>query len=248
MLQPRLIPIVIFAATGLLAIKLVGFFASDGSDRAAVLASLEQRVAQYFAAHPAKVDDDLLITGSADQKRAGGGIQHSLAAQQDELGRQKGVAPPPGIPANVGGAQSPAERALIERLQERRQELEARTRDLEMREGLIKAAEKRLEDRIGELKALESKDGETSDQMKSLVVMYEAMRPRDAARIFDRLDVKVLIEVVDRMNPRKVAEVLALMQPETAERLTLQLALRRTETARAVPDTDLPRVEATSQR
>lgn len=241
MLQPRLLPIVIFAAVSLLAVKTFGFIASDGRERAAFFSALEQRL---FARAPAAADDDLLVTGSAGQARSGQGIQHTLAAQQREQERRTSgpLPPPPAIPANVGGAPSQAERALAERLQERRQELEARTRDLEMRENLLKAAEKRLDDRIGELKALESKGTEATDHLKSLVVMYEAMRPRDAARIFDRLDSKVLLEVVNLMNPRKVSEILALMQPEAAERLTVELARRRGEAARNVPSTDLPRV------
>ena len=44
-------------------------------------------------------------------------------------------------------AASPGERALLERLQERRQELDARARELELRESLLKAAEKKLEAR-----------------------------------------------------------------------------------------------------
>jgi hypothetical protein len=40
---------------------------------------------------------------------------------------------------------SAGERALLERLQERRQELDARARELDLREGMLKAAEKKLQ-------------------------------------------------------------------------------------------------------
>ncbi len=52
---------------------------------------------------------------------------------------------------------SPAERAILERLQERRQEIEARAREMEIRDGLLKAAEMRLEARLAELKAMEAR-------------------------------------------------------------------------------------------
>ncbi len=116
------------------------------------------------------------------------------------------------------GGLSPAERALLERLQERRQELDARNRDLELRENLIKDAEKRLENRIDELKDVENringKGGEQAAKLKSLVIMYEGMKPKDAARIFDKLDQGVLVDVASVMNPRKLADVLALMNAE----------------------------------
>ena len=41
-------------------------------------------------------------------------------------------------------AVSPSERAILERLQSRRQELEERAREIDIRESLLKAAEKRI--------------------------------------------------------------------------------------------------------
>ena len=56
--------------------------------------------------------------------------------------------------------------------------------------------------------------------------MYETMKPRDAAKIFDRLDVSVLLEVASQINPRNMSEILAQMSPERAEQLTVELANR----------------------
>src|SRR5262245_27851811 len=56
------------------------------------------------------------------------------------------------IPLEPGRIASPGERAVLERLQTRRQELDTRNRELEMRENLLKAAEKRLEAKVSELK------------------------------------------------------------------------------------------------
>ena len=47
------------------------------------------------------------------------------------------------IPLEPGRIASPGERAVLERLQTRRQELDTRNRELEMRENLLKVAEKR---------------------------------------------------------------------------------------------------------
>src|SRR6185436_18705304 len=121
--------------------------------------------------------------------------------------------PPPeaaGIPIPADGIrlQSPAERAVLERLAERRQELEARAKELDMRESLVLAAEKRLESRLAQLKQLESqineatraKDENEAARLKNVITMYENMKPKDAARVFDRLDMRVLAEVAMKIN------------------------------------------------
>jgi flagellar motility protein MotE (MotC chaperone) len=141
---------------------------------------------------------------------------------------------------------------VLERLQERRRELDKRKRDLDMRDTLLKAAEQRMDAKLGELRSLETRDGAPgarqkaqAEQFKSLVTMYETMKPKDAARIFDRLDLKILVEVSTQMNPRKMAEVLAQMTPEAAERLTVELA-NRASTSGQVSADQLPKIEGKS--
>ncbi len=86
--------------------------------------------------------------------------------------------------------------------------------------------------------------------MRNLVLMYETMKPKDAARVFDRLAHDVLVPVVLQMNPRKMAEVLAVMSPEAAEKLTVALAQRARGAApeRAAqapaPMNELPAIDA----
>lgn len=145
-------------------------------------------------------------------------------------------------------AVSGAERAILERLLERRQELDARARELELRENLLKAAEKNLEAKLAALKAQESNgNGQRKDEaemarFKGLVTMYEAMKPKEAAKIFDRLDIKVLVDVAGKINPRRMSEILAQMTPEAAERLTIEFASRG-DAEKAQKPADLPKIE-----
>jgi flagellar motility protein MotE (MotC chaperone) len=119
-----------------------------------------------------------------------------------------------------------------------------------MRENLISAAEKRLESRIGELKATEARlqdlqkarQAKEDGAWKELVTMYESMRAKDAAKIFDGLDINVLYEVVRRMDPRKASDVIGKMQPKSAERLTVALATRSPDAVTA-PPTVLPKIQ-----
>lgn len=147
---------------------------------------------------------------------------------------------------------SVAERAILERLVDRRGELENRSGELDTRDALLRAAEKKLDQRVGELKQVEdrlqaqmdSREQSAAQVLKNLVVMYESMKPKDAAKVFDRLDHKVLIPVVTRMKPTKMAEVLAAMSPEAAERLTVALATRGETGEKQAATNELPRLDA----
>src|SRR4029077_1539349 len=120
----------------------------------------------------------------------------------------------------------------------------------EMRESLIKAAEKRLEDKVTELKDTEGRVNTamgTRDQMevqrfKSIVSMYENMKPKDAARIFDRLDMKILVDVSTQINPRRMSDILGQMSSEAAERLTVELAHRANAQPKTASADQLPKI------
>jgi flagellar motility protein MotE (MotC chaperone) len=153
------------------------------------------------------------------------------------------------VPMESGHLASAGERAILERLQERRKELDTRGRELEMRESLLKATEKRLEAKVAEIKDVEARvnttignrDKEDAQRFKSIVTMYENMKAKDAARIFERLDMKILVEVATQIKPAKMSEIMAQMPPEAAERLTVELA-RRSDGKPQNPD-QLPKIE-----
>src|SRR5580704_10754956 len=138
---------------------------------------------------------------------------------------------------------SPSERAILERLQ-------ARQRESDIRESLLKAAEKRIESKVEEMKGLESRAAAASEQkaeaenarFKSIITMYEGMKPKDAAKVFDRLEMAVLIEIASQIAPRKMSDIMGLMQPDAAERLTVELA-RRAGGEKSTPGADLPKIE-----
>ena len=151
----------------------------------------------------------------------------------------------------VKPAMTAGERAVLESLQQRRQELETRSRELEVRDSLLKAAEKRIEQRLQELKEMEArvtgvekkKDEEEAAKFKSLVSMYENMKAKDAAKIFDRLDLRILVEVVNAMNARRMSDILGLMTPEAAERLTIEIANRSGAIGKTSAPAELPKIE-----
>jgi flagellar motility protein MotE (MotC chaperone) len=240
----RLIPVLIFAVASLLVVKGLGFLSAERAGE-----RLAQRGPMTIAAAPAPKaapgpvpDTDLEFTGAAP-------VAAAPKKEEPKMPPPPPRAPetPPGINVGFPGEGSPAQKALLERLQQRRQELDQRARDLELRENLLREAEQRLEARLKELQRTENPNNPDAaadapnQKMKNLVTMYEGMKPKDAARIFDKLDMTVLLEVARAMKPVKLAEVLAVMNPDAAQRLTVELA-RGVSPDRTVPATDLPLV------
>ncbi|MBR9973210.1 MotE family protein [Magnetospirillum sulfuroxidans] len=138
------------------------------------------------------------------------------------------------VPSDTG-AFSPTELDVLQKLQERRGTLDARERDIERRESLQKAAENQIERKITEMKTLQSTiegllrqyNDQEDSKMRSLVKIYENMKPKDAAKIFEQLEMAIMLEVVERMKEQKVAPILAEMDPTKARNLTSELAQRR---------------------
>lgn len=276
MTRIRLIPVLIFGLVSLLTIRVLSIaldnrplpqlsdFGPAAGDRFA--RSIERaRLGQQA--------DNQIITGStgnADATKAadakapdGKSPAVAQAPAQPPQGEAKASAvkpepegtrlpPPPAQMPERGQVASPAERDLLERLRDRRTEIEARNRELEMRDSLLRTTERKLDEKIGQLRTLEGQfdanqaaKNDPKQRFKPLVTMYETMKPKEAARVFDRLDIKVLMDLVQQMNPRKVAEILAAMEPAAAERLTVALARQAQNVSEAtVPaaDGELPRL------
>lgn len=141
-------------------------------------------------------------------------------------------------PAEVPAVEiSDGERQVLQNLVARRQELDARAVELDQREALLQATEQRIEQRIAELRALESemqasseaRKAEEGEQLQGVVTMYETMRPKDAAAIFDGMDMPVLVELASHIKPKKLADIVAQMTPANAQRLTVELTNRSSQ-------------------
>jgi flagellar motility protein MotE (MotC chaperone) len=223
----RVIPVVLVAVFGLAVLKVAGLLLDGGYMFQYQAGPAKKSWAEENLNFPTgRPDPD--VTGSVEKK----------AEKKEEAPKP---APPESKPEAVAlhpeenpPPVSPAERAILERLQARRQELEARQREIDIRESLLKAAEKRIESRVDEMKAVETKisadkgakaEAENA-RFKGIITMYEGMKPKDAAKVFDHLEMPVLIEIASQIAPRKMSDILGLMQTEAAERLTVELARR----------------------
>ena len=214
----RVAPATIFVMALLLGLKLVGL--SEGLVPAQSVIGDAQAAPAHGAAEPAPA-------AHGETKRATAAVPAPPAPP-----------PPPAEPAI-----SMAERQLLQDLRNRRAELDTREQLLQQRETVLDAAEHRLTARIAELGALQTRleEMEKARQEHSdanwagLVKVYETMKPREAATIFNDMDTPVLLQVLDRMKDSKAAPVLAAMQPDRARSITAQLAAMRTHSTSVPP-------------
>lgn len=124
---------------------------------------------------------------------------------------------------------------LLENLSKRRDELDLREKELDVKATVLQATQQRINDKLGEMKKLEAElnkilalyNDKQNAQIMSLVKIYETMKPGQAAAIFNELDLPILLEVIDKMSERKVAPVLAMMDPKKARDVTQELAAMR---------------------
>lgn len=123
-------------------------------------------------------------------------------------------------------------RGVYDDMVERRKKLDAREKQIMTREALLRAADQELDRKYQELSnlrteiedLLKQQSEEEKARIASLVKIYEGMKPKEAARIFDTLDLDVLVTVMSRMSERRLSPILANMNPERARTITIMLA------------------------
>jgi flagellar motility protein MotE (MotC chaperone) len=145
---------------------------------------------------------------------------------------------PPTLAEMAGLSQTEVQ--VLQALSARREALDHRATEMDTQDELVAAAERRLDQRLAELRQLEGTvnellghlDEAQEQRVSALVDVYQRMRAKDAATVFDGLDDDVLLQVASRMRQANLAEVMGRMSPDRARRLTEMLA------DRARPPTD----------
>jgi len=191
----------------------------------AALAALKAAAVAQGAAEAAPA------TETTDQTAAAQGAVPGAAAGADACAA-------PSFADQAGLSQSEVQ--VLQALGARREQLDQRAAEIETRADLLSAAERRVAQRVEELRRLETQvgallgrlDEDQENRMASLVDVYQRMRAKDAAAVFDTLDEETLVTVAARMRQGNLAEVMGRMAPDRARRLTQMLA----ERARPIAD------------
>ncbi len=248
----RVLPLVAFAALCLLGLKTAGMFFSGGyvlSGSAPARAQATEKTADKAQSSEDTKSAEKTAQAKMPSKELKTKESDKNAAKMPDKTADK--SPDDNSEPTLGPAVSPtrSEFAVLQSLANRRKLLEKREREFQLRENLLKAAEKRIQARISELKVVEARitaqlkkqEEVQSEQFTRLVKMYSTMKPADAARIFNRLDLKILTGIVQRMKATKMAAILAAMNSNQAERLTLELASQ--ENNATLDRSSLPKIQ-----
>jgi flagellar motility protein MotE (MotC chaperone) len=164
-------------------------------------------------------------------------INHALPNQPGKslVGQGEKPAAPDTLPSDLSGTGvTPAEMDVLTSLSERRDALDQRQRELDLQANMLAATEKRVDGKIAQLKTLQTtierlmgqRDAKETEQLDGLVKIYTAMKPKDAARIFQTLDSDVRIGVAGRMKPDTMAGIMSSLPADVAQKMTVDLASR----------------------
>jgi flagellar motility protein MotE (MotC chaperone) len=224
----RLLPVLLAAATLLLGVKVHNVArALVGSDlTSSPIAEAHAEASPRPAAAVARNEPHAAPSHKGTEPAA------APAASAGDAGSTTAAAP---AAAPETPAPSAHEVQVLQQLAARRQALDARTEDIDRRADLLRAGEARLDQKLKELRDLEtllqgllkSHDAQQEEQIRSLVKIYENMKPKDAARILEQLEMATLLQVAERMAERKLAPVMANMNPAKAKAITEELAKLR---------------------
>ena len=201
----RFVPLIIVGIASLLVLKIAAVvdFVVDNSDVLAV------KDAHSEDNSPAPAENKVDYKDMANSPRQ---VNNKIGAEYSEI--------------------SQGELEVLEQLAKRREVVEAKEKELEQRMALIEAAEKQLDTKITQLKKIKEtieqmvdrKEKEDAQKLANLVKIYSNMKPKDAARIFDDLDMEILIDIFQSMREQKSSAILAVMNPTKANALTVELA------------------------
>ncbi len=221
----RLLPLTIFAAVLLLGLKVGDLWDGIWRTSGTGIAEVQAQDAEEDAAEAEDGENQEAAEGEgAEEERAEEDL-NALALEAEEA--EPLLQPAPEL--------TQAELDVLQRLRQRREELDRRAAELEMRESVIAAAEHNLEGRVEEWRRLQSKveallaryENEQAEELERLATYYEKMKPKDAARVFNALEMTYLIDIVSRMNDARVAEIIGKMETIKAMELTMEMAKRR---------------------
>lgn len=214
----RLLPALIFCAAFTLSLKLGGLWLGYDGQLSSSPAIAEES--------PADVEKQAAKLESKKPDAEKGEVKDEAAmpeTPEDRLARFD--------PSQI----TDSELNVLHQLARRRAELERREASIDTRANLLRAAEQRIESKISNLKEMQATitrllkkhDKEKEAKMRSVVKIYEKMKPKNAARIFEQLDMRILLDIVERMREARTASIMANLNPAKAKAVTAALAERR---------------------
>lgn len=126
---------------------------------------------------------------------------------------------------------SNSEIMILQELAERREALDIRSKEIDKRAVQLKVAETEIDKKLQQLKEYEERlnklinrySEQEQENINSLVKLYSSMKPKDAARIFDTMDLEITVAILKGMKPSASSAILSQMNSEKAQAVTAEL-------------------------
>lgn len=232
----RVLPLVVLVGLMVLSMRVINLYSGSSDETEAAVPSAVSVVQTAQAQAPAPAVDPA-AEEAATPANGDPGLDDpaGLTMEDDPLDGMNGESD---LPPTLGGDPTlftQEEIDLLQNLSVRRVELDRKEQRLDERESLLAAAEARIDAKIEEMKSLKSaienlvaaKEAQEDERIKKLISVYEKMKPKDAARIWNDLDMDILLQVAVGMREANTAAVLSEMTPERARALTSELAYKQ---------------------
>lgn len=120
---------------------------------------------------------------------------------------------------------------ILQELAERREALDVRAKEIDKRAIQLKVAETEIDKKLQQLKEYEQRLEKLINQysqkelenINSLVKLYTSMKPKDAARIFNTMDLEITVAILKGMKPSNSSAIISQMNSERAQAITAEL-------------------------
>ncbi|MDP3341328.1 MotE family protein [Frigidibacter sp.] len=163
-----------------------------------------------------------LFAGSGLIRLGEGAIAVARTAEAEAVPEPQSCAPPADLAT------------VLAALREREARLVAREAELDDRAQAISVASAQIDQKIADLVAAEDRlaatltlaDDAAEDDVARLTAMYEAMKPKDAAPLFQEMAPDFAAGFLGRMRPDAAGALLAALEPKTAYTISVLLAGR----------------------
>ncbi len=176
-------------------------------------------------------------------KAAGGGSGSDSGSSSNKGGGTKGLKPSKGdvdvdVPTEFESGKakkltsSQCTPEMFDNLVKKQKQIRKYEEKLKVKENVVKKSKQDLDDKMAQLENIKQEvqslldEFETKEQQSigSLVKIYENMKPKEAAKIFEELDMNILLQVINKMPERKSAPILANVSAMRATQISSEFA------------------------
>ncbi len=133
--------------------------------------------------------------------------------------------------SSQSGTFSSSEILILQDLAERREALDIRAKEIDKRAIQLKVAEDEIDKKIKQLSEYEQRLSKLINQysqkeqenIDALTKLYTSMKPKDAARIFDTMDLEISVAILKGMKPSSSSAIISQMTAQQAQAITAKL-------------------------